>query len=211
MPHGRNTNEAMALLQYASIILLVLSICYVIVITNPPKDLLEYNENLKDTVTRQLSSQEIPNFAKDLLPFFGIFSLMMFFCGYSLSLILVNRIIKIEAATIPYLFTCGSILALGAILWPYYGDALAMIVLYIGAPSFIAGVLSNLYTIDKSFTVNNHHISGVNAIRLFTALIWIFSISYGALSYGRTIGLILLFFGIAESSLVEISYRLGTT
>lgn len=126
-----------SLIGLASIILTGLIIGYFLLITNPPPDLLRYNENLKMAVTYHLSGSEIINHFGSIsifiLTFFLISALLMFVTSEIVSEKKWGRL-PVEVA-----LTLISIIVLGIIGFPYYGFRLTMILYSTGMMGGIIG------------------------------------------------------------------------
>lgn len=109
---------------HAAIILPGLIIGYFLLITNPPLDLLQYNENLKIATTYHLSGPDILNHLGSVFIFIAIFFLISTFLVFVTSRVLSGK--KRRFFTDRFL-TIVSIFVLGSITWPYYGLSLTVI------------------------------------------------------------------------------------
>jgi cation transporter-like permease len=134
LPKAKENRELHLL--FTSTIIFLLSLAYVLIITNPPSGLLRYDDNLKTTVTKQLSPTDFKNNAGAILLFLIIFALLAGILGDfcdRLSESIGNK--RILALTIIPLF------ALGFILLPYYGFELALTNYGVGSSAFAFGLL----------------------------------------------------------------------
>jgi hypothetical protein len=126
------------LMQYSAAIVFLLAVSYVLLITNPPSDLLQFNEN-KAPVYRQLSNvSDLQEHGASFSVFFG------FFVALSLSIALMTSIVIDEK--IKHRFACYSISAIfviltGLLLYPYYGILLLFFVIPTGVAVYLGGIL----------------------------------------------------------------------
>lgn len=191
MPKNNRVPEVKVglLVQYIAVIIFILSICYIVIVTNPPAELLEYNENLRGMVTRQLSYHDFTNYRASLFPFLALFALIMFFSGYLAGLIIVREAgKKLAIAVIPLAFIFISIVMLGYMLLPYYGFDLVLVAYAIGAPAYFTGTMS-----EKSIV-----------LRTAAFVTWIVTALITGIDTNLGIGLAILLGGAIITLIVEI-------
>jgi hypothetical protein len=144
-------NDNRSLMQYFSIILSALIIGYFLIITNPPKDLLQYKDNL--VVTLPLQGNQITTHLGSISIFLGIYALICFLIGFITINILKPLYVKGRGwmatkasfgALALGLFSTTFVLAL--VLQPYYGGDLFSMSYVIGLAAFFTGLVLNFPT-----------------------------------------------------------------
>lgn len=137
--HGNSlTRRNEVLILYSSIMVFLLALSYVLIITNPPSDLLRYDNNLGRAVTRDnLSVAEIPEHWGSISIFLGLFAFLTFFIGLSMSIVCE---VEGESRRFAIILTTSLFLLimLGLLLHPYYGGTLTTTVIPIG---YLTGLL----------------------------------------------------------------------
>jgi hypothetical protein len=142
-------NENRSFVEYASIILFALIIGYFLIITNPPADLLQYDENLQTAVTRPLQGNEITMHAGSISTFLFIFALICIFIGFVTSSVLMEHFFverrgwMSKVYIVPFTISILSFIVLGSVLRPYYGHDLSYMAYWIGWAAFLTGLVLN--------------------------------------------------------------------
>lgn len=134
MKNRENSTERRSgtLILYFSIMVFLLGISYVLIITNPPSDLLRYDNNLRKVVTKDnLSVSEIPEHMGSISIFLGLYAFLTFFIGLSMSIIYEVEGESSRCAII-LIISLFLPLMLGSLLYPYYGSKLVSTVIPIG-------------------------------------------------------------------------------
>jgi len=133
---------------FTSTMIFVLVVGYLLVVTNPPQDLLQYDENKQCFVSEDISILDLWQYSKSVLMFIGFFGLVSVFIGEMASSVFFvfkkykkKSHFEIDVMFIPAVI---SIIVLGLIPLPYFGYALSMMMILIGLPAFILGVLIGL-------------------------------------------------------------------
>ena len=129
-----------SLVEHAAIILPGLIIGYFLLITNPPPDLLQYNENLEMATTYHLSGPEILNHLSSVFIFITLFLLISVFLVFVCSRLFLGK----RGTSIDVVLVSGSIGLLGLIALPYYGYPLTAI-LYVTGFMGMAVAISIFY------------------------------------------------------------------
>lgn len=133
---------------FTSTMIFVLVVGYLLVVTNPPQDLLQYDENKQCFVPKDIPILDLWQYSESVMMFIGFFGLVSVFIGeMATSVFLVFKKYRkkphfeIDVMFIPAVI---SIIVLGLIPLPYFGYALSMMMILIGLPAFILGVLIGL-------------------------------------------------------------------
>jgi len=135
-------NEVLIL--YSSIMVSLLAIVYVLIITNPPSDLLRYDNFGTAHIIDNLSLKEIPNHWISISIFSGLLAFLTFFIGVSMAIVyevVGKREAEEKRNWEREVILSASLLLLvmlGLLLLPYYGIALTSTVMPIG---YLAGLL----------------------------------------------------------------------
>lgn len=124
--------------QYCGIMIFLLAISYILIVTNPPSDLLQYDENL-GTITKQLSGPDILEHAGSISIFLALFALLSGFIGILMGYGVEKGVKELSERSILY-GSIFSIFILGYLLSPYYGVSLAVIAWVIGYLSYVTGI-----------------------------------------------------------------------
>jgi hypothetical protein len=117
----------------------LLAIVFVLIITNPPSQLLgRDNENI--TVTKTIPWSEMHVYGESILIFLALFSLLSFLIGLLTSIIQESEG-KRKPSFIFYLISAISIIVLAYLVRPYYGKDLAYTLLGTGFLAYSVGLL----------------------------------------------------------------------
>lgn len=143
-------NENKSSVEYFSIILTGLIIGYFLMITNPPKDLLQYNESLKSAVTLTLQGTEITKHLGSISIFLVVYALICLLIGFiefaMQPFFVEGRWVVTKSSAVPFILALTSTIVLGLVLLPYYGWDLVLIVYFIGVAAFFTGQVLNFPT-----------------------------------------------------------------
>ena len=136
---ANNRENKPLFVQLSGIIIFALTVGYFLVITNPPADLLEYDNALQCTVTKNLSNSEIVNHLESISFFLILYTLIAFFISVTSSIVTKGMQPKIRYSTI--LVCVFTVVLLGYLLIPYYGGLLAAMAYSVGMIGFYSGML----------------------------------------------------------------------
>jgi len=125
-----------ALTQYCGIMVALLVIGYILIITNPPSNLLLYDNGKSFTV--YLSWSNMSSYGGPLVIFMAMFSLLSFLIGLLTSII---RWVEAEprSSLIFYGTSAVSVIVLSLLVYPYYGADLAVTLMAEGIPVYFMG------------------------------------------------------------------------
>lgn len=164
--------KRMSKMIFTSTMIFVLVVGYLLIVTNPPSDLLQYDENEQRVVTKDLSNLELPQYVKSTLVFISIFGLAAIFIGEMAACIFIKPIKKRKKET--YYFEIDlmlipvflSIIVLSLIPLPYYGWALTSMMLFVGIIAFLVGTMIGLPYMGRLW--GNFSLWWVPTISVFT-------------------------------------------
>jgi hypothetical protein len=124
-----NSQRTDILTQYSVAIITLLAIGYVLIITNPPKELLHIgNDNV--IATRHLSMPDMYTYRGSIILFLILLGLLSLFIGLQSSIIF-----EIEKKSLKNVYFVGSgllVFLFCSLLNPYYGEYLSDVALLIG-------------------------------------------------------------------------------
>jgi MFS family permease len=139
MKGGVDTVERdQVLILYASMMVFLLAIGYILIITNPPSDLLQYDNFGNAHTIDNLPLTKIPEHWGSVLIFWGLFAFLAFFIG--LAMAVVNDVLEREEVKgkinlerqIILSMSLLLLVLLALLLWPYYGGGLTSTLAPIG-------------------------------------------------------------------------------
>lgn len=144
---------------FSSTMIFVLVIGYLLIVTNPPADLLQYDENIQRAVTKDnLQLIELWQYTESTLLFIVFFGLISLFIGETAASVFIEfktRKKEIYVVITDRMFVLAplSIFVLGLIPFPYFGMALSLMMILIGLPAFLFGMLIVMPTTPSSKVV----------------------------------------------------------
>lgn len=136
MENGLSEKRSGRITQYCSIMVALLAIGYVLIITNPPSDLLQYDNG--KSVTVHLTFSNMSSHGGAVLIFLALFSLLSFLIGLLTSIIRESEGER-KSSLIFYATSTVSVLVLGLLVYPYYGEHLVYTLWGAGVPLYFMG------------------------------------------------------------------------
>jgi O-antigen/teichoic acid export membrane protein len=115
----------------------LLAVGYILIITNPPSDLLgRNNENM--IVTKQLAWSEISMHMESISIFLALFAILTFFIGISTALICIAEGERMSSILFS-LISVILIVILALLLLPYYGVPVNSLAVFLGELTYVIG------------------------------------------------------------------------
>lgn len=123
--------------QYCSIMIFLLAISFVLIITNPPPDLLEYDNQKNMSIPKNISWSEMSKYGSSILIFTTLFSLLSFLTGLLMSIF--YELERGKSSAIFIIISMASVFVLALLVYPYYGGPLAITLMSLGFPFYLIG------------------------------------------------------------------------
>jgi hypothetical protein len=127
-----------AVIQYCATITALIAISYILIVTNPPSELLTRDNENNWPVYEQLSTiKAMQDHLGSFVIFLAFMGILSFFIGLSMALVYEKTG---EHLFSYHLASCCIVLLLGLLLYPYYGNLLASIATAIGIAFYSLGL-----------------------------------------------------------------------
>lgn len=121
--------------QYCAAIAFILAVSYTLIITNPPSELKQWDENENIFVHKKLLAvTDLQDHGDYISVFLLLFGLLSFFIG------LLVSIVYEKGKSALYPISIVFILSMSALLFPYYGVLLPYIAIPVGLSGYFMGV-----------------------------------------------------------------------